>query len=400
MKITGIIAEYNPFHNGHKYHIEQSKKITNSEYCIVVMSGNYVQRGEPAITDKWTRTKMALQNGADIVIELPCVYATSSAESFAFGAVSLLNSTNIVSSMCFGSETNDIESIKNLANILCNEPYEYQNILKQELKKGLVFPVARANALKLFTGNECVSSPNNILAVEYIKALLKLNSNIQPFTIKRQIAEYHSTDILENIASATAIRLALKNNNKELLSKVIPKDSLDTFLKSIEEGIAPIFFDNFSALLHYKLRTNQSELSDILDITEGIENRIINYAKTNFNISDIVSEVKTKRYTYTKIQRALLHIILDIKKDDLKPCNYLRVLGFRKSSEHLLSKLYHNSFIPVITNLKNSNKLLLKDALNMLNKDIISTDIYYLNNPNLKQRKPNREYTTPIIIVT
>lgn len=406
MKVTGIIAEYNPFHNGHKYHFEQAKKITSANYLVVVMSGNYVQRGEPAILDKWTRTKMALENGADIVIELPSIYSSSSAEFFAKSAVALLNSTNIVSSLCFGAETDNIETMKLFANILCNEPSEYKAILKQELAKGLVFPAARANALRIFTNNDStfLDSPNNILAVEYLKSIIKLKSNIVPYIVKRYIADYHSTDITTNIVSATAIRKALKNNSLEFINNVIPKNSIDTFFEAISKGTAPIFFDELSNLLNYKLRTSSpQQLAEILDITEGLENRIINIAKNKFTISDIVSNVKTKRYTYTKIQRALLHIILDFKKSDLYCYDnygsaiYIRILGFRKTSEKLLSKICSNASIPVITNIKKAQETLSPIGVKMLKQELSSTDIYFLANPNIKQRLADKEYTMPII---
>ena len=405
MNTTGIIAEYNPFHNGHNYHLQQSKKISGADYVIVVMSGNYVQRGEPAIVDKWTRTKMALQNGADIVIELPSIYASSSAENFSHSAVSLLNATGIVSSICFGSETADMDLMKEIAKVLCDEPDEYKTILKSELSKGLVFPKARANALKSYTkkNTSFIDSPNNILAIEYIKALNRLGSTIVPYTIKREIAEYHSTDISSHISSATAIRFNLKNDNINAISNVIPKESMISFLDCIDNGIGPVYFDDFSTLLNYRLRTlSAEELANILDITEGIENRILNASHTYFNISDIANFVKTKRYTYTKIQRALLHILLDFKKSDIKDYSnsvpYIRVLGFRKQSESLLSNLCKKATVPVITNTKKVKTLLSPVGLKMFNQECRSTDIYFLNNRNVLQRTANREYTTPIII--
>lgn len=397
MKVVGIIAEYNPFHNGHKYHIEQSKKITNSDYCIVAMSGNYVQRGEPAILDKWTRTKMALKNGADMVIEIPSIYSSSSAELFAYSAVSILNSTNIISSLCFGCETDNIPLIKQYAEILYNEPFEYKQILKEELSKGIVFPKARENALKIYTNKDIniLNTPNNILAVEYIKAIIKLKSKIQPYCVKRYLASYHSTNINNEISSATAIRLALENKNINDIKKVIPDNCYNILSKCISKGEAPIIFDNFSPFLHYKLRTTDiSELSEILDITEGLENRILDLSKSNYFISDIVAKVKTKRYTYTKIQRALLHIILDFKKTDAQ-IKYIRVLGFRKQSEQLFSILNNSCELPIITNMKKAEKLL--EISNLIKKEIISTDIYYLAMPS--QKLMNKEYTSPIVVL-
>ncbi len=399
MKVVGIVAEYNPFHNGHKYHIEQSKKITNSDYCIVAMSGNYVQRGEPAIVDKWTRTKIALENGADMVIEIPSIYSTSTAETFAYSAVSILNSTNIVSSLSFGCETDDISLIEKYAEILENETDEYKQILKKELSKGIVFPKARENALKIYTSQETdiLSCPNNILAIEYIKAIIKLKSKIKPYAIKRYLSPYHCTTISDKISSATAIRLALKNNQLENIKSVIPDNSYNIFSECISKGTAPILFNDFSPFLHYKLRTTSiDELSEILDITEGLENRILKTSKSNYFISDIVAKVKTKRYTYTKIQRALLHIILNFKKKEIQNIKYIRVLGFRKQSQQLISALNKNSCIPVITNLKKAEKL--SNLNETLKQEAMATDIYYLAMPALNQRFMDKEYTTSIII--
>lgn len=397
MKVVGIIAEYNPFHNGHKYHIEQSKKITNSDYCIVAMSGNYVQRGEPAIVDKWTRTKMALENGADMVIEIPSIYSSSSAELFAYSAVSILNSTNIISSLCFGCETDNITLIKQYAEILYDEPFEYKQILKEELSKGIVFPKARENALKIYTNKDIniLNTPNNILAIEYIKAIIKLKSKIEPYSVKRYLASYHSININNEISSATAIRLALENKQIDSIKKVMPDNCYNILSKCISKGEAPVTFDSFSSFLHYKLRTTDiRELSEILDITEGLENRILNLSKSNYFISDIVAKVKTKRYTYTKIQRALLHIILDFKKTDAQ-IKYIRVLGFRKQSEQLFSMLNNKCELPIVTNMKRAEKLL--DISNLIKKEIISTDIYYLAMPS--QKLMNKEYTSPIVVL-
>ena len=206
--IVGLITEYNPFHNGHVYHILKSKKITKSQYTIAVMSGNFVQRGEPAIFNKYVRTLSALLNGVDIVIELPVFYACASADIFAFGAVDILNKTGIVDSLCFGSENGDIDKLYLAAEILSNETDEFKNIIKNEISKGISYPEARLNALSIFTGKNMsyLSSPNNILSVEYLKALIKIKSRIKPYSIKRYFSEFHDIKIKGFIASATAIR--------------------------------------------------------------------------------------------------------------------------------------------------------------------------------------------------
>lgn len=408
MKTAGIIAEYNPFHMGHKYHIEQTKKITNADKIIVIMSGNYVQRGEPAIIDKWTRAKMALLNGADIVIELPSIYSSSSAEFFALSSVGLLNSLNVVDCICFGSENTDIEQMYKTAELLTDEPTEYKNLLKSELDKGLVFPAARAKAIKnyLDIDSSFLDTPNNILGIEYIKALIKLNSNIKPFTILRNTAGYHSTDISMNIASATAIRLALKNNSIENIKQVIPENCFEILKNNLDINSVPVFYDNFSMILQYKLRTmSPKKLSNILDVNEGLENRILETAYSNFLISGIVNKVKTKRYTYTKIQRAILHILLDITQNDFLEfnsngfCQYARILGFRKESQDLLSLITKKSTIPVIINIKKDSNTLTSLRYKMFEQEILFTDTYFLGLPNDKLRQGKKEYTQPVVII-
>ena len=222
MKISGIIVEYNPLHNGHVFHINKTKELTNSDLIIAVMSGNFNQRGIPSIIDKWTKTKLALQNGVDIVLELPSIYALSSAEFFSYGAVSLLNSLGVVDSLCFGSEAGDITLLETIAEVLVHEPNDYKALLRRELDKGLLFPKARSLALVEHLVNktdydkyyleEQLNSSNNILGIEYIKSLKRLNSSIKPYTIKRQGGSYNSENLNEIFSSATSIRRVLSAN--------------------------------------------------------------------------------------------------------------------------------------------------------------------------------------------
>lgn len=213
--MLGIITEYNPFHNGHKLHIEKSKFKTNSKHCIVVMSGNFVQRGEPALIDKYIRTKMALLNGADLVIELPIIYATASAELFSLGAVDTLNKTGIVNKICFGSEAGDLKYFLEVADILADEPPNYKEILLEHLNQGISYPRARMLSLGQILNKDLsfLEEPNNILSIEYLKGLKKINSNISVHTIQREQAHFHSKDTTGSIASATAIRKVILDNN-------------------------------------------------------------------------------------------------------------------------------------------------------------------------------------------
>ncbi len=398
--MLGIITEYNPFHNGHKIHIDKSKEKTNSKYSIVVMSGNFCQRGEPAIFDKYLRTKMALLNGADIVLELPLIFATASAELFALGAVDILEKTGIVTNICFGSEEGNIDNFIDIANILSNEPKDFKKSLAMFLNKGLSFPKARLYALEKMLNKELpfLNEPNNILSIEYIKALNKLNSKITPKTIKRENASFHSTNINGNIASATAIRKALLENDFSQIKNVMP-DNCFQLIKNIDINNIPVL-DDYSNILKYILKTkNIDEIKKIADITEGIENKIIENIDS-YNITNLIDNIKSKRYTHTKLKRTILHIILNIKKEEqsylkenLTP--YIRVLGFKKSSSHLLKDLTENATVPVVTNLKNAKNILDDNAFYYLNKEIISTDIYNLFN----NKKNNLEYKMPLVIL-
>lgn len=379
---TGIIAEYNPFHKGHKYHIDETKKATQDD-IIAIISGNFVQRGEPAMTDKHTRAKMALLNGVSIVLELPVEFATASADIFAMGAVNILNSCGIINNLSFGSEEGKTEVFNSIAEILNNEPDDFKQILKNNLNKGISYPTARNKALEEYTGQslDFLSKPNNILGLEYIRQLKEINSSIYPITIERIVSDYNSAKLSGEISSASAIRTALINKNNTALSSV-PENCLEL----IKNNSIPILND-YSQILSYILRTKTAnEIATYADVTEGLENRIIN---TEFNnISNLIGKLKTKRYTYSKLQKAILHIILGITKEEQqKSPQYIRVLGFRNDKKHLLSQLTKRASLPVIINVKNNEEL--------LKKEILATDIYNI----AKGNKKGMEYSTPIVIV-
>ena len=261
MNILGLVVEYNPFHNGHLYHLEKSKEITNATHTVAIMSGNFLQRGEPALFDKYTRAKAAVENGVDLVIELPTLFACQSAEIFSHGAICTLNSLNCIDSVCFGSEVGNIDILYTIANILVNEPDDFKVKLKNYLKEGMLFPSARSNALFDYISHNnlvniskedllnILNSSNNILGIEYIKSIIKLDSNIKPYTITRIKSEYNSEQIDSSICSATAIRKSLKdNNNIELLSNVIPNKTYNVIKDSIENNFNPMMIWNFRML--------------------------------------------------------------------------------------------------------------------------------------------------------
>ena len=319
MKICAIIAEYNPFHNGHKYQIDEAKRITNSDSVVAIMSGNFVERGEPACFDKFARAKLAIQNGIDIVFELPTLYATSSSEYFATGAISTLNNLNAINCVSFGVENQDLNLLKRISNILIEEPKAYTQKLKSELNKGLAFPVARSIALKDFLKNQynpkeiedLLLDSNNILAIEYLKALNQTKSCIEPIPIKRIGTSYNSLEINDNIASSTAIRELFKNKKYELLKAVVPDNVYKNIKQFIDEGYNPMTLNDFEKVILFTLRNmNPYSISQLPDVKEGLENAILKALETSYNIDDLIETIKSKRYTRTRIQRILIHSLL------------------------------------------------------------------------------------------
>ena len=406
MKTVGIIAEYNPFHNGHQYHIEEALRKTDSDAAVVLMSGDFVQRGTPAIAPKHLRAKAALSGGAALVLELPVLFACGSAELFARGAVSIFNSLGCISSLCFGSECGDIRKLTQIARILSDEPETYRQILQDELRKGRPFPQARQTALSVYTKDpslaEILSSPNNTLGIEYLKALRYFKSPIQPFAIPREGSGYNDTDLCETFSSATAIRSRILNPSlpKDAFSSVIgqlPPASSDLLRKNYQSSL-PVTQDDFSLLLKYRLLCeNASSLTNYLDVSNDLANRIINRRNDFATWSSFCDLLKTRELTYTRISRALLHILLGIKKDTFRhdppfcftadsttiSCEaqkeqsalYARVLGFQKKDAQILKEIKQHANIPLITKLADT-KALTCAAQTLLNLDIFASDLY------------------------
>ena len=394
MNITGIITEYNPFHLGHEFHLENCRKDTKCDAVICIMSGNFVQRGLPAITDKWSRTKMALEAGIDLVIELPTIYAVSSAEYFAFGAISLLNSLSVVDNIYFGSEAGDTKLIKLIANILNDEPKEFKIFLKESLSLGNPYPKARAYSLKKYISevlklninleniSEFLNSSNNILGIEYCKSLLKLNSPIKTFTLKREGSNYNSKEINKNkFASATAIRESIYTNN----SIKATKEFLPGFTYNILNSK-----NSFSSLesmfnyIKYILTLDPSKLSLISDASEGLDNKILNELKNSNSFEELISRCKSKRYTYTRISRVLCQLFLgfDENLNKLKKSepSYIRVLGLSETGAKILKEIKNNSNI----NINIITKVPKKISDPILELDIKATNLYSLLNPDIK----------------
>lgn len=387
MKIIGLITEYNPFHNGHKYHIEKALEKSGADKAIAIMSGNYVQRGTPAIMPKHLRTKAALQNGVSAVLELPVPYATGSAEYFARGAVSLLASLGCIDGFCFGSECGDISTLSEIAEVAASEPFEYRHLLQNYLKEGLTFPSARQKALAAYMKSEKVNAilaqPNNILGIEYLKANLQLNARLTPYTIKRFGADYHDAELHAHCSSASAIRklLAYPKDTLPPLNSHVPDSSIQLFNENYRLRY-PISADDFSLLLKYKLLSEtKTSLTRFADVTEDLANRVYRQLNAFVSFEQFCDLLKTKEITYTRIRRILLHIILDITKKDMQTYGdhyyhgYARLLGFCQKDTSVLRTIKKCSQIPLLTKLTNTETLE-PFAAHMLEKEIYANNLY------------------------
>ena len=407
--VLGIIAEYNPFHNGHFYQIEEAKKQTGAKYVVAVMSGNFTQRGNTSLIDKWAKAQMALENGVDIVLELPTIYSVSSAENFAEGAIKILDSLKIVDTLCFGTETVDFAALNNIANVLHNEPKEYIAILNHELGKGISYPKARENALMMYLNDikryaSILSGSNNILAIEYLKALKRLKSDMTPFSIQRKKVYYNDERIIDEFASSTAIRKLIATEQYAEVRKVVPMSSYMLLKEKIEKGNFVIDIIKFEKEILYNLRKmTVKQIAELPDVTEGLEYAIKNAANSCNSLLELVNIIKSKRYTQTRIQRILVYALLGITKKDManarKVIPYARVLGFNKNGREMLSDICSiNPRINMITSVKkyedqNINKVLRE----MLEKDIFATNVYTLGYED--DSWANLDYTNKLVIV-
>lgn len=412
MKICGIIAEYNPFHNGHQYHLQKSIEQSKADYSVIVMSGNFVQRGTPALADKYIRTETALRCGADLVLELPSFYATGSAEFFAAGAVSLLDKLGAVTHLCFGSECGVLSLLQKAASILAEEPEIYKTILRNKLREGSSFPTARSTALleccpELGENLQVLTAPNNILGIEYLKALYKQNSSINPLTITRSGSNYHDQELTTTLSSATAIRQALRDGlSLSHISEYLPHPAYSV-LEEHFLNIPPIFSEDLSSMLYYKLLCEQDEgYTAYMDVSEEISDRIRRNLYQFTTFPAFCALLKTKEITHSRISRCLIHILLNIRKADLEHyvrtldyTPYARILGFRQASSPLLSAISKQTRIPLITKLADAGNILSEDALEMLQKDIAISHIYNSIVTAKTERPMRNEYSTPLVIL-
>lgn len=408
-EVLGIIGEYNPFHNGHLYHIAKSKEETGAQYVVCVISGNFVQRGDTSIINKWAKAKMALEGGADLVIELPTIYSISSAENFAEGAIKILNSLKIVDTISFGMEANDVSILNNIANVLYAEPKEYTTMLAHELQKGNSFPKARENALLMYLNDikkyaNVLSGSNNILGIEYLKALKRTKSNITPVGIKREKVLYKDQYMVDEFASATAIRRMLMTRQFDDVRKSIPKTSYKILGEELKQGHYVLDLFKFEKEILYQLRKmTVEEIKKLPDVSEGLENSIKNAADSCNSLNELINIVKSKRFTQTRIMRILLYTLLEIDKKQMETSRkiipYTRVLGMNENGKQLISEITKaNPKINIVTSVKkymddNNNKNLKE----MLQKDIFATNVYTLGYE--KDSWANLDYTNKIIIL-
>ncbi len=410
-KVLGIVAEYNPFHNGHFYHMQESKKITEADSCICVISGNFTQRGEPSIVNKWAKTYMALCCGADLVIELPTIYSISSAENFASGAIKIFDSLKIVTDISFGAECNDLATLNNIANVFYSEPANYKTILNHELKRGLSYPMARENAVLMYLNDikryaNVLTNSNNILAIEYLKALKQQKSMIQPNIVPRKNVYYNDQKIVDDFASATAIRKLMLNREYAEVRKVVPRSTYQIIGEEYKKNHIILGIKKYEKEIIYALRVMPiEEIQNLPDVNEGLELAIKKAASETNNIEELIEKVKSKRYTQTRIQRILLYVLLGITKKDMedskKMVPYVRVLGFNSRGKILISEIMNqNPKLNMITSVgKYVNKKMPKNKqlTRMLDLDINATNIYTLGYGG--ESKANLDYTQNMIII-
>lgn len=452
MKVIGIIAEYNPFHNGHAYQIAQIRRLTNADYIVVAMSGDFVQRGTPAIIDKYARAKMALSCGADFVFELPTLWATASAESFAMAGITLFEKMGCVDGICFGAETDNLPLLSEIAELLVEEPPAYQDALSSFLKEGLSFPAARVEAVCEYLaanpqGNHLSTSydvnivaavmnePNNILAIEYLKSIKRRGNKLTPYLIKREGARYHESSIRSArdcdettydapTASATAIRNMLIDSLEAAtpaattlarLNGAMPAPALNLLTEYLSTTSA-VWEDDLSSVLGYLLLCQTKEdLSKIADCNEEIANRILKNLYQFSCFSEFCALNKSRDITYTRMSRILLHLVLNFTDTDyehgkqLDYIPYLRLLGFRRDSSALFGEIKKKASSPLISKLADATDILESDALWMLGKDIFAADLYTQtaaqkaailpNTSNTKKTTSRSEYTREIVLL-
>lgn len=392
MKIVGIISEYNPFHKGHAYQIEKTKEDTGATHVVALMSGNFVQRGMPSIIDKYERAEMALLGGADLVLELPAVYALSSAEFFAEGGVRILEALKGIDLLSFGSEEGELKDLYTLADFLTKEPDAYKDYLRNELDSGKSYATARNIALKKFlpeVEETIIQSPNNILGIEYLKALIRLNSKIEPYTLKRKGKGYHDLTLTEShFASATALRKGILE--EESIEEYVP-EGVFTYLSHLkEENYCFTIPEDFKDLLLYRLLTDGAKLKNLPEASEGLDNRIMNHLHLlrEKSLEEFTDSVKTKRYARTRISRLLFQFLLSFDIEDIETLRRstpraVKILALNEKGREILSSLRKDKEIELVHNFEKR-----MDPFQAIDQK--ASSIYALKN---RSYDPTRDFT-------
>jgi predicted nucleotidyltransferase len=403
-----MIVEYNPLHNGHVHHFEQTRTVCGADAVVAVMSGHFLQRGEPAVVNKWARAEMALRMGVDLVLELPVAFSVQPAEWFAFGAVSALHFSGVVDALCFGSESGTLDWMVPLARMLAHEPESLRAKLQTGLKSGLSYPAAFSAAAAELVPNvpaEWLAQPNNTLGLHYLIALERLNSPIRPLTIPRIKAGYNDETLTDRrIASATALRRRIERNEGRLdaaLADYVPPASFAILEREFREGRGPVTWESFAhPLFHALLTSSAEELRDVQEVAEGLEYRIMSAIRVLDDapfpsVERLLAELKTRRYTRTKLQRMLTRILLRHRKTMWnagvlrRGVPYLRVLGFSRTGRELLKRMKRSAAVPVVTRVARA------DSSPFLQLDIRASSVYALAYRNPGRRDVLRDYAEP-----
>jgi predicted nucleotidyltransferase len=377
MKAVGLIVEYNPFHNGHKYHLEKAMEIAKGDVSIAVMSGNFLQRGEPALLNKWLRTEMAIENGVDVVVELPSFYSNQTAEIFGEGAIKIIDRLKC-SSIVFGAEEGDVSKLTNLAEIQLGD--DFHRIIKEKLATGFSYPNCVAMTYEEICGEKNILNPNNILGIEYIKALKKFESKTEALCIKREKVGYHDTEITDKIASASGIRKMLFEERYMEIKEVLPKASYDIIMNNLDKCAK---FENFYPLIRFSLIKDKESISSIQDMEEGLWNRLYKGALKNRDFEGFMKDISSSRYTQSRINRVLSHVLLKMEKDEIEDARkglpYIRVLGYSSKGAEYMKMLKKEYGIEFIISLKNAEKIVENKVF--LDREIDRDTIYKMLYP-------------------
>lgn len=410
MPVTGIVAEYNPFHLGHLYHLQETKKQLPDNKIICVISGHFLQRGEPALLNKWARAEMAVAGGADLVLELPVLYSCRSAYWFGRGGLELLNATKLVTHISFGVENDNIAALEQTANVLVEEGPDFQEYLRQSLQQGFSYPRARSLALEKLLGKgagEIWSNPNNVLALAYLRVLKELNLPLTPLPIKRSGTDYNKSQLEPGkYPSATAIRTLLNSypwhqfpDALAAAQTYLPPATVSIMAREYQEGRCPVQFESLAPqILTLLRRSSVLELSQLIEVKEGLENRLHEAALTSVTLADFLSQVKTKRFTYTRLQRFLIHLLLNYTKEKETALAggppYLRVLAFNEAGQALLRRIKTKTSLPIINKGGHSNNQAVSSEhfRSFWEMDVLASNLYSLLYPTLTARTGGADY--------